>query len=113
MNFKRVIAIGLMLAASPAWSQTPPRAPQTNWWSAAGREDGPPRHWEAPHQVSQRQDPRGPDQHYAPQGRLVDAEGGGQGDREHSTGHRPGQSDQPLEQSPEDDPAAHRQRSDQ
>jgi hypothetical protein len=28
-----------MLAGNPAWSQ----APQTNWWSAPGREDGPPR----------------------------------------------------------------------
>ena len=36
--------VGLILAGSPVWSQTtPPRAPQTNWWSAPGREDGPPR----------------------------------------------------------------------
>ena len=33
------IAVGLILAASPAWSQTS----QTNWWSAPGREDGPAR----------------------------------------------------------------------
>jgi hypothetical protein len=44
-----LIAVGLMLAGSPAWSQTPASAPagantpQTNWWSAPGREDGPPR----------------------------------------------------------------------
>jgi len=31
------------LAASPAWSQTPAPAPQANWWSAPGREDGPSR----------------------------------------------------------------------
>ena len=39
MTFHRagVIAAGLMLAAGPAW------AAQANWWSAAGREDGPPR----------------------------------------------------------------------
>jgi mannose-6-phosphate isomerase-like protein (cupin superfamily) len=34
-----------MLAGNPGWSQTPApaRTPQTNWWSAPGREDGPPR----------------------------------------------------------------------
>jgi len=39
------IAAGLMLAGSPGWSQTPApaSAPQANWWSAPGREDGPPR----------------------------------------------------------------------
>jgi mannose-6-phosphate isomerase-like protein (cupin superfamily) len=47
-----LIAAGLILAGIPAWSQTPApapapargaRAPQANWWSAPGREDGPPR----------------------------------------------------------------------
>ena len=41
------IALGLMVAGSPAWPQTPApapaHAPQTNWWSAPGREDGPSR----------------------------------------------------------------------
>jgi mannose-6-phosphate isomerase-like protein (cupin superfamily) len=35
------IAIALLLMNSPGWCQT--RAPQANWWSAPGREDGPPR----------------------------------------------------------------------
>jgi len=51
MTFKKtvLIAVGLMVAGSPAWPQTPAPiparagAPQTNWWSAPGREDGPPR----------------------------------------------------------------------
>jgi mannose-6-phosphate isomerase-like protein (cupin superfamily) len=51
MTFRKsvLIAVGLMVAGSPAWPQTPAparagaRAPQTNWWSAPGREDGPPR----------------------------------------------------------------------
>jgi hypothetical protein len=42
-NKALLIAVGLILAGNPAWSQTPARAPQTNWWSAPGREDGPPR----------------------------------------------------------------------
>jgi len=40
------VAVGLMLACATAGAQTaapPPRAPQANWWSAPGREDGPPR----------------------------------------------------------------------
>src|ERR1700759_4682121 len=37
------IAIALVLAASPAWSQTPAPSPQPNWWSAPAREDGPSR----------------------------------------------------------------------
>ncbi len=43
------VTVGLLLAGSPAWAQTaapapaPARAPQENWWSAPGREDGPPR----------------------------------------------------------------------
>ncbi len=36
------IAAGLMLASGPAWPQTS-GSPQANWWSAAGREDGPSR----------------------------------------------------------------------
>ena len=46
-----VIGTGLMLAAGAAWCQTESPAPaparaqgaQSNWWSAAGREDGPSR----------------------------------------------------------------------
>jgi len=39
-----LIGIGLTMAAGTAWSQTPPaKAPQPNWWSAPGREDGPSR----------------------------------------------------------------------
>ena len=34
---------GSAACVTPAWSQTPARAPQANWWSAPGREDGPPR----------------------------------------------------------------------
>ena len=37
-NDRAWIAVGLLLAAGPAWSQT-----QANWWSAPGREDGPSR----------------------------------------------------------------------
>ena len=37
------IAVGLLLAGSPAIAQTSARAPQANWWSAPGREDGPSR----------------------------------------------------------------------
>lgn len=39
------IAFGMALAGAPAWSQpaAPAREPQANWWSAPGREDGPPR----------------------------------------------------------------------
>jgi hypothetical protein len=41
-------AFGLVLASGTVWSQTPApargaRVPQANWWSAPGREDGPPR----------------------------------------------------------------------
>jgi hypothetical protein len=39
MASKAMMAFGLVLAVGPAWSQ----APQANWWSAPGREDGPPR----------------------------------------------------------------------
>ena len=44
-NKTLLIAVGLMLVGSPAFSQTPAplRIPQANWWSAPGREDGPPR----------------------------------------------------------------------
>ena len=42
-NKTLLIALGLIVAGNPAWPQTPTRAPQTNWWSAPGREDGPPR----------------------------------------------------------------------
>jgi len=42
-----LIAIGLILAGSSAWAQVSAPAhastPQTNWWSAPGRDDGPPR----------------------------------------------------------------------
>ena len=42
-----LIAVGLMLAGSPAWCQTPApagaKSPQANWWSAPAREDGPSR----------------------------------------------------------------------
>src|SRR5271168_5424326 len=45
-----LIAVGLMLARGPAWSQTAApapalgaRVPQTNWWSQAGGETGPTR----------------------------------------------------------------------
>jgi mannose-6-phosphate isomerase-like protein (cupin superfamily) len=42
-----LIAVGLVLAGSPAWCQTPApagaKSPQANWWSAPGREDGPSR----------------------------------------------------------------------
>src|SRR4051812_19946767 len=44
-----LIGIGLLLAAGPVQSQTAVpapatvRAPQANWWSAPGREDGPSR----------------------------------------------------------------------
>jgi len=41
MASKAMIAFGLVLAVGPAWSQA--RAPQTNWWSAPAREDGPSR----------------------------------------------------------------------
>src|SRR5438874_12949784 len=51
MTSKKTVltVIGLILACSPAWSQsTAPvpgdaRVPQANWWSAPGREDGPSR----------------------------------------------------------------------
>lgn len=38
-----LIAIVLLMVGSPGWCQTSGRAPQANWWSAPGREDGPPR----------------------------------------------------------------------
>src|SRR5436190_740243 len=40
-----LLAVGLLLAASPAWCQVsaPAKAPQANWWSAPAREDGPAR----------------------------------------------------------------------
>jgi len=40
-----LVAVGLLLAASPAWCQVsaPAKAPQANWWSAPAREDGPAR----------------------------------------------------------------------
>jgi len=41
MTFKMAVAVGLLLAAAPAWPQA--SAPQANWWSAPGREDGPAR----------------------------------------------------------------------
>ena len=47
MASKAMIAFGLVLAVGPAWSQASApvgaRAPQANWWSAPGREDGPSR----------------------------------------------------------------------
>src|ERR1700709_1510840 len=44
-NNTLLVAVGLMLAVSPALSQTPApaRVPQANWWSGPGREDGPSR----------------------------------------------------------------------
>ena len=41
MAFRTALWIGLMLAAGQAWSEA--QAAQANWWSAPGREDGPPR----------------------------------------------------------------------
>ena len=40
-----LIALGLALAAAPAWPQasTQAKPTQPNWWSAPAREDGPPR----------------------------------------------------------------------
>lgn len=39
MTFRGALGIALLLAATSAAGQT--RAPQSNWWSAPGREDGP------------------------------------------------------------------------
>src|SRR6185503_12453767 len=38
-----LLALALMVLASPAWCQAPAKAPQANWWSAPAREDGPTR----------------------------------------------------------------------